>query len=97
MFEAVVGLIAVGMLTGMVFWMRKAARSIKGTLQASVDKALSTTGSASWALIGMVFLAVAREGVESVFFLLAIFQQGQGWAPAAGALLGIAVSVLLGW
>ena len=96
LFEALVGFIAVGMLTGMVFWMRKASRSIKGELQASVDKALSTSGSASWALIGMVFLAVAREGVESVFFLLAIFQQSSGWSAAAGAFLGVALSVLLG-
>ncbi|QMV74052.1 FTR1 family protein [Comamonas piscis] len=96
LFEGVVGFIAVGMLTGMVFWMRKASRSIKGELQASVDKALSTSGSASWALIGMVFLAVAREGVESVFFLLAIFQQSSGWSAAAGAFLGVALSVLLG-
>jgi high-affinity iron transporter len=96
LFEALVGFIAVGMLTGMVFWMRKASRSIKGELQASVDKALSTSGSASWALIGMVFLAVAREGVESVFFLLAILQQSSGWSAAAGAFLGVALSVLLG-
>ena len=96
LFEAVVGLIAVAMLTGMVFWMRKASRSIKGELQASVDEALSRNGGASWALIGMVFLAVAREGLESVFFLLAIFQQSQGWAAAAGALLGMALSVFLG-
>ncbi|MBB6579797.1 high-affinity iron transporter [Comamonas odontotermitis] len=96
LFEAVVGFIAVGMLTGMVFWMRKAARSIKSELQASVDKALSTSGSASWALIGMVFLAVAREGLESVFFLLAIFQQSTGWGAAVGALAGIALSILLG-
>lgn len=96
LFEGLVGFIAVGMLTGMVFWMRKASRSIKGELQASVDKALSTSGSASWALIGMVFLAVAREGVESVFFLLAIFQQSSGWSAAAGAFLGVALSVLLG-
>ena len=96
LFEALVGFIAVGMLTGMVFWMRKASRSIKGELQASVDKALSTSGSASWALIGMVFLAVAREGVESVFFLLAIFQQSSGWSAAAGAFLSVALSVLLG-
>ena len=96
LFEGVVGLIAVAMLTGMVFWMRKASRSIKGALQASVDKALATSGSASWALIGMVFLAVAREGLESVFFLLAIFQQSSGWASAVGALAGIAVSILLG-
>lgn len=96
LFEGVVGLIAVAMLTGMVFWMRKASRSIKGELQASVDKALQSSNSASWALIGMVFLAVAREGVESVFFLLAILQQSQGWGSAVGALAGIAVSLLLG-
>ncbi len=96
LFEGVVGLVAVAMLTGMVFWMRKASRSIKGQLQASVDKALAAPVGAGWALIGMVFLAVAREGLESVFFLLAIFQQSQGWATAAGALAGIAVSVLLG-
>lgn len=96
LFEGVVGLVAVAMLTGMVFWMRKASRSIKGQLQASVDKALAAPMGAGWALIGMVFLAVAREGLESVFFLLAIFQQSQGWATAVGALAGVALSVLLG-
>ncbi|QNK65549.1 iron uptake transporter permease EfeU [Variovorax sp. PAMC26660] len=98
LFEGVVGLIAVVMLTSMVFWMRKAARSIKGELQASIDKAL-TKGSdgQGWALIGMVFLAVAREGLESVFFLLAVFQQSSGWEAPVGALAGIAVSVAVGW
>ncbi len=80
LFEGVVGLIAVVMLTSMVFWMRKAARSIKGELQASIDQALAKgSDGQGWALIGMVFLAVAREGLESVFFLLAIFQQSSGW------------------
>ncbi len=97
LFEAVVGLVAVGMLTAMVFWMRKAARSIKGELQASVTKALAQTGGPAWALIGMVFLAVAREGLESVFFLLAIFQHSDGGSAAFGALLGIALAVVLGW
>ncbi len=102
LFEGVVGLIAVAMLTSMALWMKKAAGSIKGRLQASVDAALLSTGDAngvgrgSWALIGMVFLAVAREGLESVFFLLAIFQQSQGASTAVGALAGIALSVLLG-
>jgi len=98
LFEGVVGLIAVVMLTSMVFWMRKAARSIKGELQASIDKALTKGADGQgWALIGMVFLAVAREGLESVFFLLAVFQQSSGWEAPVGALAGIAVSVALGW
>lgn len=97
LFEAIVGLIAVAMLTSMVFWMRKAARSIKGQLHASVDRALGRADGQGWALIGLVFLAVAREGLESVFFLLAIFQQSQGWEAPVGALAGIAVSVVVGY
>ncbi len=98
LFEGVVGLIAVVMLTSMVFWMRKAARSIKGELHASIDKALTAhSDGQGWALIGMVFLAVAREGLESVFFLLAVFQQSSGWEAPVGALAGIAVSVVVGW
>src|SRR5690606_22945094 len=85
------------MLTGMVFWMRKAARSIKGQLHASLDLAMGRADGQGWALIGMVFLAVAREGLESVFFLLAIFQQSSGWQAPVGALAGIALSVVIGY
>ncbi|MBB3238285.1 iron uptake transporter permease EfeU [Phyllobacterium endophyticum] len=96
-FEAIVGLIAVLVLTSMVFWMRKAARSIKSELHHSIDAALShSTGQAS-ALIGLVFFAVAREGLESVFFLLAIFQQSTNNDAPLGALLGILVSIVLGF
>jgi high-affinity iron transporter len=97
LFEGIVGLIAVVLLTFMVFWMRTAARSIKGALHASIDHALTHTNGQSWALIGMVFLAVAREGLESVFFLLAVFQQSNGWDAPVGALAGIALSMLVGW
>jgi len=96
LFEGVVGLVAVVLLTSMVFWMRKAARSIKGELHASIDRALARESGPAWALIGMVFLAVAREGLESVFFLLAIFQQSQGWEAPVGALAGIALSIVIG-
>lgn len=99
LFEALVGLIAVTVLVWMVFWMRRAARSMRGTLHRSIDGALEghTGPAAAWALIGMVFFAVAREGLESVFFLLAIFQQSTGPAAPVGAALGIAVSAAVGW
>lgn len=95
-FEAVVGLIAVCILTWMVFWMRRASASIKAGLQDGVDRALAAPGGATWALLGMAFFAVAREGLESVFFLLAIFQQSSGPALPLAALAGVAVSVLVG-
>ncbi len=96
LFEAVIGLIAAAMLVSMVFWMRKAARSIKGELQAGVDAALSGEHQ-GFALVGLAFLAVVREGLESVFFLLAIFQQNGGWGPALGAGLGILLAVAAGY
>jgi len=96
LFEAVIGLIAAAMLTSMVFWMRKAARSIKGELQAGVDAALAGAHQ-GLALVGLAFLAVVREGLESVFFLLAVFQQNGGWAPMAGASLGILLAAVIGY
>jgi high-affinity iron transporter len=95
-FEGVVGLIAVFILTSMVFWMRKAARSIGADLKNSVDAAL-TEGQSGLALVGMVFLAVGREGLESVFFLLATFEQDVGLAVPAGALLGLLCAIAIGW
>lgn len=95
LFEAIVGFIAVIVLMSMVMWMKKAARTIKDELQHSIDQAFASR-SASWALIGMVFFSVAREGLESVFFLLAIFQQSEGYSAPLGAFLGLAVSVILG-
>jgi high-affinity iron transporter len=94
-FEGAVGLIAVVILTSMVFWMRKAARSIGAELRHSVDSALS--GGSGLALVGMVFLAVGREGLESVFFLLATFEQDVGLAVPAGAILGLCSAALIGW
>jgi high-affinity iron transporter len=96
-FEAIVGVVAAAVLLSMVFWMRKAARSIKSELHASIDQALAHSSGQASALIAMVFFAVAREGLESVFFLLAIFQQSTSNDAPLGALLGILVSVLLGY
>ncbi|WP_269687100.1 MULTISPECIES: iron uptake transporter permease EfeU [Halopseudomonas] len=97
MFEAAVGLIAVGVLTWMVFWMRRASQGLRSELTGALDQAFQGGQGQTWALIGMVFLAVAREGLESVFFLLAVFQQGRGTGAPLGALLGVLCSVLAGW
>ena len=95
-FEAAIGLVAVAILTWMVFWMRRAARSIKAGLHADVDRALTAPRGATWAMLGMAFFAVAREGLEAVFFLLAIFQQSPGPGAPLAALAGLAVAVGIG-
>lgn len=97
LFEGVVGLVAVGILSSMVFWMRKVARSIKHALHASLDAALATSKNQVYALIAMVFFAVAREGLETVFFLLAVFQQSEGPGAPMGALLGLILAIGVGF
>ncbi len=96
LFEAVIGLVAVTVLTSMVFWMRKAARSIKAELHHSIDEALASH-SGGLGLAAMAFLAVVREGLESVFFLLATFQQSGGPLAPLGALLGVLLAALVGY
>jgi high-affinity iron transporter len=95
--EAVIGLLAVAVLTYMVFWMRNMSRSIKGELHASIDAAFRKSHGQGLALAGVAFLAVAREGLEAVFFLLATVDQGAGALAPLGALLGLLVAVAIGY
>lgn len=94
--ETVIGLIAVVFVTAMVMWMRTHARHLKRDLEEHAAQALASGTTA--ALATMAFLAVLREGFETAVFLLAAITNAAS-APSAlaGATLGIAVSVTLGW
>src|SRR3954447_21407224 len=93
--ETVVGLVAVGMVTGMVVWMRRHARGMARELRASAGAALAQ-GSVG-ALVGMAFFAVIREGMETAVFLLAAFQSATNPTTAGlGALLGVVVAAGIG-
>jgi high-affinity iron transporter len=80
----------------MIFWMQKAGRSMKSNLQGGVDRALADGGL--WALVAVGFVSVAREGIETTLLLWSMVQSS-GAAPLAlpGALLGLAVAVVVGW
>lgn len=95
MLETVIGLVAVAMVTWMVLWMRKHSRSLKKELGAAVGGALAA--GTSLALVGMAFLAVVREGVETAVFLVAASQTSAGGTTFVGAALGISVAVVLGY
>ncbi len=94
--ETIIGAVAVFFVTGMIFWMRTHARTMKKELESAAGDALRS--GTTTALAVMAFLAVLREGFETSVFLLATIQSA-GSAPLAmlGALLGIVVSVGLGW
>ena len=97
--ETVIGGLAVGMVTYMVVWMRRNSRGLKSQLEGLAADALGTTGRrVGLAMVLMAFLAVLREGIETVVFLLAAFDESASGASApAGAVLGIVVAVALGY
>ncbi|MFD8416947.1 iron uptake transporter permease EfeU [Streptomyces sp. NPDC059650] len=88
-------IVAVGLVTWMVFWMKRTARHLKAELHGKLDAALAMgTG----ALVATAFLAVGREGLEtSLFVWRSVHAAGDGSAPLVGVLLGLGTSVLLGW
>jgi len=94
--ETVVALVAVGMVTWMIFWMRAHAANLRGDLHSRAGAALATGSTA--ALVAMAFLAVIREGFETAVFLVAVFNDARDpQAAGLGALLGIAVAVVIGY
>jgi high-affinity iron transporter len=96
--EAVGGLLsvlAVGLVTWMIFWMRRTARSLSAHLREEVARAVVIGAGA---LTVTAFLAVAREGLETTLFLwTAAKASGQTIAPLAGAGIGVVAAVVLCW
>jgi FTR1 family protein len=94
--ETVVGVAAIGIVSFMIVWMRRHARGLSGQLRANARSALATGSTA--ALVAMAFFAVIREGLETVVFLLAVFQNAdEPLTAGAGALLGIGCAVVIGF
>lgn len=94
--EGILALIAVAGVTYMIVWMRGHARNLKRSLESEAESALMA--GSSWALVAMAFLAVLREGLETAVFMLAAFQSSTSpLATGFGAVLGVAVSIALGY
>jgi len=90
--EGVFSLIAIVLLSWMLVWMTQQARFMKASVEGAVSHALKT--GAAWGTFWLIFIAVLREGFESVVFILAKF--GEGLIPSLGALAGIAVAAAIG-
>jgi len=92
LFEGVAALTAAAVLTYMIFWMAGCSKKIKGELQEKVDISISNGQMIGIAV--MSFIAVFREGVETVLFLgtLAISSPVD---TLAGFTLGVLAVVLV--
>ena len=96
-FEGTTMLAAAAVVTWMLFWMRRQASSVKGDLQAAVDRAVA--GGASWGLALLAFTAVIREGLETSLFLVgqATSNRLEAVWILLGALVGLAIAAGLGY
>lgn len=95
LFEAVTSIVATVFVTWMIFWMRRAARTISGDLRAKLGEALEL---GTTAVVVMAFLAVAREGLETALLWFAAAQGAAATAsPMIGISLGILTSIVIGY
>jgi high-affinity iron transporter len=94
-FAGTTSFLAVGLVTWMVFWMKRAARTLKDELHGKVDSALS---AGPLALAAAAFFAVAREGLETALFVYTNFKTVAATSSASiGLIAGLALAVILGY
>ncbi len=94
-FEGTMMLLAAGVLTWMIFWMQRQGRTYQIGLESNVRRAMQ--GGQVWALFGIAFVAVLREGIETALFLTATAMVADERQVFMGAVLGVVAAVLLGW
>ena len=94
-FEGVAMLTAAGLLTWMIFWMRRQARSIRRELEAQVQSALASGSAFGLALVA--FVGVLREGVETALFLYGTVSGTNALVSTTSAAIGLVAAVLLGY
>jgi high-affinity iron transporter len=93
-YEGTAMMLAASVLTWMVFWMRRQARTIGGNLRGQVSDAIQT-GSAV-ALATVAFIAVGREGLETALFMFAATKDSGTTLTVIGGVLGLVSAAALG-
>jgi high-affinity iron transporter len=93
-FAGITSLLAVILVSAMVFWMKSNARGLKGELSAKLARAESI---GALAIFATAFLSVIREGIETALFLFsnAKIVQSQS-SPLIGLIMGLIAAIILG-
>jgi high-affinity iron transporter len=91
----VLSLVAVAMVTWMIFWMAKHARNLRSELETSFDAALR---GGAWGIVALGFVSVAREGIETALFIWAASSsETSAILGTLSAAAGIGTAILLAW
>lgn len=96
-FEGLAMFLAAGVVTWMLFWMRRTAANIRGELESGIERALTDGGVMGLSILA--FTAVIREGIETALFLMGqATAAGEGAASTLiGAIVGLALAVGIGY
>jgi high-affinity iron transporter len=95
MFGGIMSIIAVGLVTWMIIWMRDTGSRISAELQGKLENAIK---GGIWMIVIMAFVAVAREGLETtLFFFSAVQAAGSTVEPVIGFILGIGTASAIGY
>ena len=87
LFEAITSVVAVALVTWMIFWMRRTARRLKGELHGRLESAIGVGGLA---IAGIAFVAVIREGLETA---LLFYTAAQGATSTVTPLVAISAGI----
>ena len=88
----IASLLAVVLVTWMLFWMHGAAKDTSAILGDQMGRAV---GIGPLAVIFVSFTAVVREGIETALLVFDTFAYGTKTTPMLGLVLGIALSIVL--
>ncbi len=94
-FEGTTMLLAAGVLTWMIFWMKRQSVGMKQAIEAEVSSVSSRTPFLS--LFFLAFITIIREGVELGLFLTAAAFSTGGSQVLLGSALGLVSAAVLGW
>jgi high-affinity iron transporter len=93
LFDAITSVVAVCLVTWMIFWMRRTARTLSGELRGKLDGAI---GMGLPAVVGIAFLAVVREGLETTLLFFASAQGATTAWPLIGLAGGVVTAIVIG-
>ncbi len=84
-------LVTIGMLSWMLIWMTTQAQGLRAQVVGEVDRALEQ--SSGWPILGLVSIAILREGLETALFTVS--QTQPGWSTVGGVVGGLLTAALL--
>ena len=93
-FEGIAMILAAGVLTWMIFWMQVQGGQTQLGLEQDTRRAIATNSAGM--LFWVAFIAVVREGIETVLFLSAAAFSATPGQTLVGGAIGLAIAIVLG-